>query len=210
MPRDSIKEAAYRSGVIIQIYLGPKTFQILEGSPRDLPQSDVQLANEARSILEKVLPALKIRTELPVITAGPGQPGPAKQGTYPSLMHLIKQTEMGLEEKYGKSPKSVYHFAWVAAYYMLELQYIPQREHEIRMSQQSLSVSGGFAGLSEDKIQAFIRNPKTEWESTFDLILEEKRSLFGRFGPHPKELQAHLPGELVDDLIRRWLSHLRI
>jgi hypothetical protein len=212
VPKDPIREAAYRSGVIIQIYLGPKTFQILEGNPKDLPPVDVQLANEARSMLEKILPALKIRTELPPITPELGYPRQTKQGAYPSLMHLIKETETGLGETYGKSTKDVYRFAWVAAYYMLELQYIPHREHEIRMSHQSLQVTGGLAGLGEDKIQAFTRNPKAEWESTFDPILEkeEKKSFFGRFGPRAKGLQFDLPGELVDDLIRRWLTHLRI
>jgi hypothetical protein len=206
LAKDVIREGASRLGVMVQVYSGPKILQILDESPRDLPQSDVQLANEARAVLAKAFPTLKIKAELPVITAPPDPPDSAKRRLFHSLMHLHIEPEKRLGDIFGGNPPRVFHFAWIAAYYVLQQRFVPHREREIQVSKQSLSVSGGLAGLPESQIQAFISNPKVGWGTTFDLLVEVKKSWLDRFSSPPRGLKFDVPGAVTDDLIRRWLA----
>jgi hypothetical protein len=206
MPRDKVKEGSYRLGALLQIYIGPKMFQALEGSMRKLPEPDVKISNEARAILEKALPAFEMSAWLPPITAEPASLETLKQEPLKIITGLIPRIEPKLAEIQGQGPAiHAYHFSWGAVYSMQLRKYIPHREREIQMAGKVLAEQGALLGLRGSQVQEFIADPKGRWGSTFDLVIaEQKRSFIERL--QPKEPKYQLAGEAADDLIRRWLA----
>jgi len=206
MPRDKVKEGCYRLGVLVQIYIGPKMFQALEGSMKNLPEPDVRISNEARAILEKALPAFEKGAWLPPITTGPASLESLMQEPLKNITSLIPRIEAKLAEIQGQGPAiSAYRFGWGAVYTMQLKKYIPQREHEIRMAHRALVEHGASLGLGEGQVLEFAADPKGRWGHTFDLVAaEQKRSFIERL--QPKEPKYSLQFEAADDLIRRWLA----
>ena len=83
--------------------------------------------------------------------------------------------------------------------------YVPHHEHEIQTTREALVEQGALLGLRESQVREFVADPKGRWGSTFDLVMaEQKRSFIERL--MPKEPKYPLPGEVADDLIRRWLA----
>jgi hypothetical protein len=208
MPRDKAKEGSCRLGALLQIYIGPKMFQALEGTMKDLPEPDARISNEARAILEKVLPAFGMGAWLPAITTEPMSFDSLHQGPLKAVTGLIPKIEPKLAEIQGDGPAiSAYRFGWNAVYYMQLRKYIPQRAREIQMSQKTLAGLGALLGLRESQVQEFLADPKGRWGSTFDLVTsEQKRSFIERL--QPKEPKYPLPGEAADELMKRWLERM--
>jgi hypothetical protein len=206
MPRDAAKEGSCRLGAMVQIYLGPKMFQALEGSMRRLPEPDVRISNEAKAILENALPAFEMSAWLPPISTDTASLDSLKQGPLKVITSLISKIEGKLAEIQGEGPAiSAYRFSWNAVYYMQLRKYGPHHEREIQMARKALAEYGALLGLRESQVQEFITDPKGRWGSTFDIVIaEQKRSFIERF--QPKEPKYHLPGEAADDLIKRWLA----
>jgi len=206
MPRDKVKEGSCRLGVLVQVYIGPKTFQALEGSLSRLPEPDARISNEARVILEKTLSVFEKSVWLPPITTDPASFDSLKQGPFRIMAGLIPKIEAKLAEIQGEGPAiSAFRFSWNAVYFMQLRKYIPQRGSEIQMIRKTLVRQGALLGLRESQVQEFVADPKGKWLSTFDLVIaEQKRSFIEKF--QPKEPKYPLPGEAADDLIRRWLA----
>jgi len=206
MPIDKVKEGSYRLGALLQIYIGPKMFQALEGTARILPAPDARISNEARPILEKALPAFGMKSPLPPITTEPASLDSLNQGPFKVLASLITRIEPKLEDMQGPGPAvSAYRFSWNAVYYLQHRKYVPHRERDVQATQNALLDHGALLGLTESKVQEFLADPKSRWGSTFDLVLAgQKRSIMERL--EPKEPKYELPGEAAEDLIRRWLA----
>jgi hypothetical protein len=206
MPKDAAKEGSYRLGALVQIYIGPKMFQALEGSMRKLPEPDVRISNEAKAILEKALPAFEMSAWLPAITIDAASLDSLKQGPFKTLTGLATKIEVKLAEIQGQGPAiSAYRFGMGAVHIVQLRKYIPHQEREIQMARKALVEQGASLGLRESQVQEFVADPKGRWRSTFDLVLaEQKRSFIERF--MPKEPKYPLPGEAADDLIKRWLA----
>jgi hypothetical protein len=208
MPRDKVKEGSYRLGMLVQMYIGPKIFQSLEGTVSSLPEPDARISNEARVILEKALPAFEMSAWLPAITTEPTSLDSLQQGPLKAITGLIPKIEAKLAEIQGEGPAiSAFRFSWNAVYYMQLRKYIPHRTREIQMAQKILVEHGTLLGLGESQVQEFLADPKGRWGSTFDLVIaEQKRSFIERL--QPKEPKYSLMGEAADGLIRRWLERM--
>jgi hypothetical protein len=206
MSRDKVKEGSYRLGALLQIYIGPKMFQALEGTVRNLPEPDARISNEAKDILEKALPAFGMKSRLPLITTEPAFVDKLSHGPLKLFSNLITKIEIQLEDIQGPGPAMyAYHFSLSAVYYMQLRKYAPQRDREIQATRQTLVEQGALLGLSEDQVQEFSADPKGKWGSTVDLVISgQKRSFMERL--EPKEPKYQLPAEAADDLIRRWLA----
>ena len=206
MPRDKVKEGSYRLGALLQIYIGPKMFQALEGTMRTLPEPDARISNEARVILEKALPAFEMKVRLAPITTEPATHDTLQQGPLKIITSLIPKVEPGLEDIQGPGPAiHAYRFSWNAVYHVQLRKYAPHHESDVQRSRKVLVEQGALLGLGETQVQEFVADPKGRWGSTFDLVVaEQKRSLLERL--EPKQPKYPLPGEAVDDLIRRWLA----
>jgi hypothetical protein len=206
MPRDKVKEGSCRLGALLQIYIGPKMFQALEGTMRTLPEPDARISNEARPILEKALPVFGIKDRLAPITTEPATHETLQQGPLRIITSLISKVEPGLEDIQGPGPAiHAYRFSWNAVYHLQLLKYAPHHESDIQRRRKVLVEHGALLGLKESQVQEFIDDPKGRWGSTFDLaIAVQKRSFMEKL--EPREPKYELPGEAADDLIRRWLA----
>src|SRR5512136_1317337 len=206
MDRDKAKEGSCRLGALIQIYMGPKMFQALEGTARNLSEPDARISNEAREILEKALPAFGMKDWLPVITTEPASLETLTGGPLRIFSNLIPKIEVRLEDVQGPGPAIyAYRFSWNAVYYLQLRKYAPHHEGEIQKSWKALIDHGAPLGLQESQVQEFIADPKGRWGSTFDLVTaKQKRTLMERL--EPKEPKYPLDGQAADDLIRRWLA----
>jgi hypothetical protein len=206
MPKDKVKEGSYRLGALLQIYIGPKMFQALEGTMRTLPEPDARISNEARQILEKALPAFGMKARLPPITTEPATHDTLQQEPLKIITSLITKVEPGLVDIQGPGPAiHAYRFSWNAVYHLQLRKYAPHHESDILRSRKALVEQGALLGLKESQAQEFIDDPKGRWGSTFDLVVaEQKRSFLERL--EPKEPKYPLPGEAADDLMRRWLA----
>ena len=204
MARDKAKEGSCRLGVLLQLYVGPKMFQALEGTARILTGPDARISNEARAILEKALPAFGMKDRLPPITTEPASLETLDQGPLRGIARLVSKIEVGLGDIQGQGPAtSAFRFAQTAVYYMQLRKYVPHHEHEIQMARKTLLEYGASLALGESQVQEFIADPKGRWGSTSDLVMaKQKRSFIERL--HPKEPKYPLDGEVADDLIRRW------
>ena len=206
MHRDKAKEGSCRLGALLQIYIGPKMFQALEGTMRNLPEPDVRISNGARPILEKALPAFGMSARLPPITTEPATHETLQQDPLRIITSLITKIEPRLEDIQGPGPAiHAYRFSWNAVYHLQLRKYAPHHESDSQRSRKALAGHGALLGLGESQVQEFIADPRGRWESTFDLVIAgQKRSFFERLGP--REPKYELPGEAADDLIRRWLA----
>lgn len=206
MPGDKVKKGSCRLGALIQMYIGPKMFQALEGTARNLPETDARISNEARVILDKVLLMFGVNSLLPSITTEPASLDSLTQGPLRIFSSLIPKIEIQLEDIKGPGPAIyAYRFTLSAVYYLQVRKYTPYRDREIQATQQALIEQGALLALGEGKVQDFIADPKGQWGSTFDLVTaKQKRTLLERL--EPKEPKYQLPGEAADDLIRRWLA----
>jgi len=206
MPRDKVKEGSYRLGALLQIYIGPKMFQALEGTMRTLPEPDARISNEARQILEKALPVFGMKARLPPITTEPATHDTLQQEPLKIITSLIPKVEPGLEDIQGPGPAiHAYRFSWNAVYHLQLRKYAPHHESDIQRSRKVLVEQGALLGLGETQVQEFVADPKGRWGSTFDLVMaEQKRSFMEKL--EPREPKYPLPGEAADDLIRRWLA----
>jgi hypothetical protein len=206
MTRDKVKEGSFRLGALLQIYIGPKVFQALEGTMRTIPEPDVRISNEARPILEKALPAFGIKDQLPPITTGLASHDTLQQGPLRILTSLIPKIEPKLEDIQGPGPAiHAYRFSWNAVYHLQLRKYAPLHESDIQRRRKVLVENGALLGLGESQVQEFIDDPKGRWGSTFDLVIAvQKRSFMEKL--EPREPKYELPGEAADDLIRRWLA----
>ena len=206
MPRDKVKEGSYRLGALLQIYIGPKMFQALEGTMRTLPEPDARISNEARVILEKALPAFEMKVRLAPITTEPATHDTLQQGPLKIITSLIPKIEPGLEDIQGPGPAiHAYRFSWNAVYHVQLRKYAPHHESDIQRSRKVLVEHGALLGLGENQVQEFLADPKGRWGSTFDIVIAvQKRSFIEKL--QPREPKYELPGEAADDLIRRWLA----
>lgn len=204
MARDKAKEGSYRLGALLQIYIGPKMFQALQGSMWTLPEPDVRISNEAKGIVEKALPAFGMSLILPPITTKLASLESLQQEPLRIITSLIQKIEPRLEDIQGPGPAiHAYRFSWNAVYYMQLRKYATHHESDILRSRKTLAEHGALLGLMESQVQEFIADPKGRWGSTFDLVIsEQKRSFLERL--EPKEPKYLLPGEAADDVIRRW------
>ena len=204
MARDKAKEGSCRLGALLQIYIGPKMFQALMGTMTTLPEPDVRISNEAKSILEKALPTFGMSAILPVITSKPASHDSLKHGSLREITSLIKKIEPKLEDIQGPGPAIyAYRFSWTAVYYLQLRKYAPNHERDFETCRKALAELGALLALGESKVQEFLADPKGRWESTFDLVIApQKRSFIEKL--EPKEPKYPLPGEAADDLIRRW------
>jgi hypothetical protein len=205
MSLDRAKEGSYRLGALLQMYIGPKMFQALEGTARNYPEPDARISNEAKDILEKALPAFGMKARLPPITTEHASLDSLTQGPLKIITSLIPKIEIQLADIQGPGPAlHAYRFSWNAVYYMQLRKYAPHHERDIQRTREALVEHGALVGLRESQVQEFIADPKGRWGSTFDLVIaKQKRSLIERL--HPKEPKYPLPGEAADDLIQRWL-----
>jgi hypothetical protein len=208
MARDKVKEGSCRLGALLQIFIGPKMFQALEGTATTLPEQDVRISNEARPILEKALPAFRMKFRLPLITTGSASLESLQQGSLRIITSLILKIDPQLEDIQGPGPAiHAYRFSWNAVYHLQLRKYAPHHENDIQRSRKAIAEHGALLGLGESQVQEFLADPKGRWGSTFDLVMAvQKRSFFERL--EPKELKYDLPGEAADDLIRRWLAEM--
>jgi len=206
MPRDKVKEGSCRLGALLQVYIGPKMFQALEGTFRNLPEQDARISNEAMVILEKALPAFGIKDRLPLITTEPASLESLQQGHLRIITSLIPKIEPKLEDIQGPGPAiHAYRFSWNAVYYLQLRKYAPHHESDLQRSRKALVEQGAPLGLKESQVQEFIADPKGRWGSTFELVVApQKRSFMEKL--EPKEPKYPLPGEAADDVIRRWLA----
>jgi hypothetical protein len=206
MPRDKVKEGSCRLGALLQIYIGPKMFQALEGTMRTLPEPDVRISNEARPILDKVLPAFGMTARLPPITTESATHDTLHQEPLRIITSLITKVEPGLEDIQGPGPAiHAYRFSWNAVYHLQLRKYAPHHETDIQRSRKVLVGHGALLGLGESQVQEFLADPKGRWGPTFELVMAvQKRSFIEKL--QPKEPKYELPGEAADDLIRRWLA----
>jgi hypothetical protein len=206
MARDKAKEGSYRLGALLQMYVGPKMFQALEGTFRTLSEPDARIANEARVILEKALPAFGMSALLPLITPEPASLESLSREPLRIIASLITKIEPKLEDIQGPGPAVyAYRFTWNAVYCMQLRKYAPHHERDIQASRKALIDHGALLGLTESQVQEFLADPKGRWVATFDLVMgEQKRSFMERL--EPKEPKYPLPAEAADDLIRRWLA----
>ena len=206
MPRDKAKEGSVRLGALLQIYIGPKMFQALEGTARNLPDADARISNEAISILEKALPAFEITSQLPLITTEAASLESLTNGRFRIFSGLIPKVESQMEDIQGPGPAIyAYRFTLSAVYYLQLRKYAPHHGSDIEKSRKALVEEGALLGLRESQVQEFIDDPKGRWGATFDLVIaKQKRTFLERL--EPKEPKYQLPGEAVDDLIRRWLA----
>jgi len=206
MNRDKAKEGSSRLGTLLQLYVGPKMFQALEGTARSISGPDVRISNDARNILEKVLPALGLRDRLPPITTEPASLDSLNQGPLRIIPSLITKIEPKLADIQGPGPAvSAYRFGWNAAYYLQIRRYAPHHTNDIRATGKALLDHGSLLGLTEGQVKEFLGDPKGRWGSTFDLVMApQKRSFLERL--EPKEPKYPLDGEAADELIRRWLA----
>ena len=206
MPRDKVKEGSYRLGALLQIYIGPKMFQALEGTMSTLPEPDARISNEARVILEKALPAFEMKVRLAPITTEPATHDTLQQGPLKIITSLIPKVEPGLEDIQGPGPAiHAYRFSWNAVYHVQLRKYAPHHESDIQRSRKVLVEHGALLGLGENQVQEFLADPKGRWGSTFDIVIAvQKRSFIEKL--QPREPKYELPGEAADDLIRRWLA----
>jgi hypothetical protein len=206
MSRDKAKEGSYRLGALLQIYIGPKIFQALEGTMRALPEPDVRISNEARPILEKALPAFGIKARLPPITTEPATHETLQQEPLRIITSLIPKIEPRLEDIQGPGPAiHAYRFSWNAVYLLQLRKYAPHHGSDIQRSRKVLVEHGALLGLGESQVQEFLANPKGRWGSTFDVVIAvQKRSFMEKL--EPREPKYELPCEAADDLIRRWLA----
>ena len=206
MTRDKAKEGSCRLGALLQIYIGPKIFQALMGTMTTLPEPDVRISNEAKGILEKALPTFGMGAILPAITTGPASHDTLQQGPLKIITSLIPKIEPRLEDIQGPGPAiHAYRFSWNAVYHVQLRKYAPHHESDKERSRKVLVEQGALLGLGETQVQEFVADPKGRWGSTFDLVVaEQKRSFLERL--EPKQPKYPLPGEAVDDLIRRWLA----
>jgi hypothetical protein len=206
MPRDKVKEGSCRLGALLQIYIGPKMFQALEGTMRTLPEPDVRISNEARPILEKALPAFGMKDRLPPITTEPATLESLSQEPLRIITSLIPKIEPRVEDIQGPGPAiHAYRFSWNAVYHLQLRKYAPHHGSDIQRSRKVLAEHGALLGLGEGQVQEFLADPKGRWGSTIDLVIApQKRSFMEKL--EPREPKYPLPGEAVDDLIRRWLA----
>jgi len=206
MARDKAKEGSCRLGVLLQIYIGPKMFQALEGTMKILPEPDAKISNEARAILAQALPAFKLNAHLPPITTEAASFESLKEGSLKGIATLIARIEPRLEDIQGPGPAIyAYRFSWNAAYYLQIRKYAPHHGHDIQATRKAIAEHGALLGLTESQVQEFLADPNGRWGPTFDLVMEpKKRSFMERL--EPKEPKYTLNGEAADDLIRRWLA----
>jgi len=204
MPRDKAKEGSCRLGALLQIYIGPKMFQALEGTMRALSEQDARISNEAKAILEGALPAFGMKSWLPPITTEPASFDALEGGPLKVIPSLIQRIEPKLEDIQGPGPAiHAYRFSWGAVRYLQHLKYTPSSKDDIAMHQEVLGGLGALLALKDNQVQEFLADPKGKWESTFDLVMApQKRSLMERL--EPKEAKYPLNGEAADDVIRRW------
>ncbi|HVN65399.1 MAG TPA: hypothetical protein VMT31_02150 [Methanomicrobiales archaeon] len=206
MPKDKVKEGSCRLGALLQMYIGPKMFQALEGTARDLTEPDARISNEARVILEKALPAFGMSAQLPPITTEPASFESLKEGSLKGIGSLITRIEPKLEDLQGPGPAvSAYRFSWNAAYYLQIRKYAPHHERDIQATRKALLEHGALLAIGRNQVQEFLAGPKGRWGPTFDLVTApQKRTFLERL--EPKEPKYPLDGEAADDLIRRWLA----
>ncbi|HUK38126.1 MAG TPA: hypothetical protein VLV30_03315 [Methanomicrobiales archaeon] len=206
MARDKAKEGSYRLGALLQIYIGPKMFQALEGSMRALPEPDARISNEAKAILEHALPAFGMRPWLPPITTDPASMESLNQEPLKAITSLISKIEPKLEDIQGPGPAiHAYRFSWNAVRYLQYGKYAPHSTGDIEMFREVLAELGALLGLRESQVQEFLADPKGKWGTTFDLVnAPQKRSFIEKL--EPKEPKYALPGEAADDVINRWLG----
>ena len=206
MALDKAKEGSCRLGALLQIYIGPKMFQALEGSMKSLPEPEARISNEARVILGTALPAFKMSAQLPPITTEPASFESLKEGSLKGIATLINRIEPRLEDIQGPGPAvSAYRFSWNAAYYLQIRKYAPHHERDSQTTRKALAEHGALLSLPEGQVQEFLGDPKGRWGPTFDLVMApQKRTFLERL--EPKEPKYPLNGEAADDLIRRWLA----
>jgi hypothetical protein len=206
MARDKAKEGSCRLGGLVQIYIGPKMFQALEGTMKSLPEQDARISNEARVILGQALQAFGMSAQLPPITTESASFESLKEGSLKGIGSLITRIEPRLEDLQGPGPAvSAYRFSWNATYYLQIRKYAPHHERDIQATRKALLDHGALLGLTESQVQEFLAEPKGRWGPTFDLVMaKQKRSFMERL--EPKEPKYPLNGEAADDLIRRWLA----
>ncbi len=201
---DKAKEGSVRLGALVQIYIGPKMFQALEGTTRTLSEPDARVSNEARAILEKTLPAFRIKDYLPLITTEPATLETLNDGTLKGIGRLVPRVEAGIGDIQGEGPAtSAYRFAQTAVHYMQLRKYVPHHSQEIQAARKSLVDYGALLYVGESQVKEFLADPKGRWTATFDLVTaKQKRTFVERL--MPKELKYPLDGEKADALIRRW------
>jgi len=194
MSLDRAKEGSYRLGALLQIYIGPKMFQGLEGTARKYPEPDARIPNEAREIMEKALPAFGMKPRLPLITTEAASLDSLMQGPLKIITSLIPKIEIPLEDIQGPGPAiHAYRFGWNAVYYMQLRKYAPHHEDDIQRTRKVLVEHGALLGLREDQVQEFTVDPKGRWGSTIDLVIaKQKRTLIERL--QPKEPKFPLQG----------------
>jgi hypothetical protein len=206
MTRDKAKEGSCRLGALLQIYIGPKMFQALMGTMTTLPEPDVRISNEAKGILETVLPTFGMGAFFPAITTEHASHDSLKHGPFKVITSLIQKIEPTLEDFQGPGPAiHAYRFSWNAVYYLQLRKYAPNHERDFERCRKALIDHSAPLGLKESQVQEFLADPKDRWGSTFDLVVaEQKRSFLERL--MPKEPKYPLDGEAADDVIRRWLA----
>jgi hypothetical protein len=206
MGRDKVKEGSFRLGALVQIYIGPKMFQALEGTMRRLPEPDARIPNEARAILEKALPAFEVSARLPAITTEPATLDSLNQEPLKIITGLVPKIEFKLAEIQGQGPAVyAYRFSLGAVYSLQLRKYVPHHEGDIQRTRKGLLEQGALLGLAENQVREFLADPKGRWGPTVDLVIAgQKRSFIEKL--QPREPKFPLPGEAADDLIRRWLA----
>lgn len=206
MPKDAVKEGSYRLGALVQIYVGPKMFQALEGTFRTLAEPDARLSNEALVILEKALPGLGIKTRLPPITTEPASLDTLEKGSLRGIAGLVTKMEAGLADIQGQGPATAaFRFTRGAVYYMQVRKFVPHHAHEIQQAREALAGYTPLLGIGESQLQEFMADPKDRWGSTFDLVVApQRRTLIERL--QPKVPKYPLDGGAADELIRKWLG----
>ena len=206
MQRDKAKEGSCRLGTLLQVYIGPKMFQALDGTVKKLPGTDAEISNEAMQILDKTLPALGIRSQLPLITTESASLDALDQGPLRLLPSLITRIEPRLEDLQGPGPAIyAYRFSWNAAYYLQIGKYAPHHKHYTEATRKTLLDLAPLLGLAEGPVREFLDDPKGKWGATFDLVTaKQKRTFIERL--EPKEPKYPLDGKAADDVIRRWLA----
>ena len=204
MDLDKAKEGCSRLGALLQIYIGPKIFQALMGTMTTLPDPDVWIANEAKFLLEKPLPAFGISPILPPITTDPASHDSLKHGQFRLITTLIQKIEPKLEDLQGPGPAiNAYRFGWNAVYYLQVRKYIPNNGQDILRCMKTLAEHAAQLYLTENQAREFLTDPKGKWGPTFALVTaKQKRSLIEKL--EPKEPKFPLDGPAAEDVINRW------